>query len=907
MADRTGRWWGWAVAVTVGLAGGVTVRLLQVSGVAALLAPLPLRVAIPMLSFVVVVLLAVIVFHPRLGLAPLQSNCAVAVSLVVAASGYAMNYAVILDRRAEAADKAYLWHEALRLRRLAVPLVIVGHWPLLRADDRAGYAGLLAKVAVNAHQTGDLSQAHRYAEEAVSRCRKVPRASCGTVLQLRAWLRRDYDPAAAQEDLLAAREYPDSKPEVPWLEIDLADVAMRASDPGRALAHLDEAEARAGQPVTEALTLRAQVLLRARRHAEARAALDSAKATRSRGELPVDFVGEPFELEADLLLREGRFKEAERVAGAFLMDLAPPFMWVPHRLAGYNARMGWAREGQGDTLRAMAHYLAGVAALEAERRRTPAGMRTGWLAEEAHAVPYRHLTALLAGWRGDSLPRTELREFGGTAADAALHFAEAIRARTFLEQMAANGRPVGGELSDEMRGREAALLEEGRALQGGFQRALAKGGFEGSRFQKDSTGRTVYRTRSAPETVVEAGRRLVAFEREWDAFVRELRERHPRYAAIHYPRPVAASQVPLEEDEVVLEYALAATTSNVFRLTRGRSPEAIPLGVTGDSVTALVGRYLGPLREGRASPDPSAGKELSRLLLEAPLAGVPPDRRLVIVPDGVLWTLPFEMLPAPGGAAALLGDAWRVSYAASLSILTLNRLLAAPAPPRPFFGVADPSLRGQAAAGTTAGGYALRGIHIGRSSYEFPPLPETRGEVETAARVFGTVPSPPDVLMGELATESRVRAANLGRYRVLHVATHGVANDDLAGIREPALILVGDASHDGILRASEVLDLRLGPSLVVLAACKTGLGEERAGEGVMSLARAFQQAGARTVIMSLWSVPSEATAVLFQVFYRELAAGTGTGESLRRARTAVRQLYPEPLHWAAFVLVGEER
>lgn len=103
------------------------------------------------------------------------------------------------------------------------------------------------------------------------------------------------------------------------------------------------------------------------------------------------------------------------------------------------------------------------------------------------------------------------------------------------------------------------------------------------------------------------------------------------------------------------------------------------------------------------------------------------------------------------------------------------------------------------------------------------------------------------------------------------------------------------------------MELKLGAATVVLAACKTGLGEAIGGEGVMSMARAFQLAGARTVVMSLWNVPSEATGVLFDVFYRELAAGRGAGESLRAARLAVRVAHPDPFFWGAFVIVGEER
>ena len=112
----------------------------------------------------------------------------------------------------------------------------------------------------------------------------------------------------------------------------------------------------------------------------------------------------------------------------------------------------------------------------------------------------------------------------------------------------------------------------------------------------------------------------------------------------------------------------------------------------------------------------------------------------------------------------------------------------------------------------------------------------------------------------------------------------------------------------GLLQAWEVFEqLRLDADLVTLSSCGTGTGQAPAGEGVLSLARAFQYAGARSVVASLWDIPDRSTALLMQRFYAGLAGGLDKDEALRRAQLALLH-EPEtshPFHWAAHQLVGD--
>jgi len=113
-------------------------------------------------------------------------------------------------------------------------------------------------------------------------------------------------------------------------------------------------------------------------------------------------------------------------------------------------------------------------------------------------------------------------------------------------------------------------------------------------------------------------------------------------------------------------------------------------------------------------------------------------------------------------------------------------------------------------------------------------------------------------------------------------------------------------AEDGLLTAEDVsgLDL-LATELVVLSACETGLGEVRTGEGVFGLQRAFTLAGAKTLVMSLWSVPDEATRELMEDFYTRLLSGEGKADALRNAQLTLRRKYPDPFFWGAFICQGD--
>jgi CHAT domain-containing protein len=198
---------------------------------------------------------------------------------------------------------------------------------------------------------------------------------------------------------------------------------------------------------------------------------------------------------------------------------------------------------------------------------------------------------------------------------------------------------------------------------------------------------------------------------------------------------------------------------------------------------------------------------------------------------------------------------------------------------------------------------AMEGLPLAR-------LNGTRVEAEQISKLAKTSGGQADVWLDLDASEENLGTRDLSKYRIIHVATHGLLNAERPQFTGVVLSLVGNKTRDGFVRTDEVFNLHLGSPLVMLSACETGLGKEKRGEGVMGLTRAFMYAGAPTVGVSLWSVADKSTADLMTDFYQRLlsaSAGTTSSGALRGAQLAMisGKKYSAPFYWAPFVLVGD--
>ena len=379
----------------------------------------------------------------------------------------------------------------------------------------------------------------------------------------------------------------------------------------------------------------------------------------------------------------------------------------------------------------------------------------------------------------------------------------------------------------------------------------------------------------------------------------------------------------------------------IFPGEPGRT-EFVELG-DADRIDALVAAYrvalTGRTDERRlittvprsTAPDPHIAGPALRTALVEPLFARLDATKLYIAPDGGLTRLPFAALPTRDG---YLIDQLEIGYLdAGRDILRLGSRddgLTAPA-----LVVADPDFdhHGPASGGPVPGlNHSPRGLR--EYTARFQPLPATREEGTYVARLLGVTP-----LLGDQARDPVVKAARSPQ--VLHLATHGFFIADAPPLGDTRLMdaptqtpftllrcaenpllrsglaLVGanawltgqpldPLAEDGLLTAEDVCSMDLlGTRLVVLSACDTGLGEIRNGEGVQGLRRAFVEAGARTVVMSLWKVPDRETMQLMIHFHEQLQAGERCATALRAAQQTIREQHSHPEFWGAFICLGD--
>lgn len=176
-------------------------------------------------------------------------------------------------------------------------------------------------------------------------------------------------------------------------------------------------------------------------------------------------------------------------------------------------------------------------------------------------------------------------------------------------------------------------------------------------------------------------------------------------------------------------------------------------------------------------------------------------------------------------------------------------------------------------------------------------LPGAQQEAIDIAKLFNTQP-----LIGEAATETAI-AQKLPQARIIHLATHTLPEDFQGKDTSGVIVLASSSNDDGLLTASEIMNLKLNAELVVLSGSNTALGKIT-GDGVIGLSRVFIAVGVPNVIGSLWCVSDQSTAFLMVEFYRQLQLTNNPARALRSAMLKTIRENPNPKDWAAFTLIG---
>jgi CHAT domain-containing protein len=553
----------------------------------------------------------------------------------------------------------------------------------------------------------------------------------------------------------------------------------------------------------------------------------------------------PFIDQLEWALRGSRYEDVVARGEKLLPEAQGLGPMVLHRLLG---ALGDAYAGEGRFTDARKSYIEAIAAIESVKLSGGEDERESFFHEKCG--PYLGMARLLIR---DGKPFE------------ALQYTERAKARLLLDVLRGARTEINRVMTEEEKQHERELTNQIERLDGELAAAGAH---------------------VKPETLA----RKDQLKSEMDSLLGELYQKHPELRAQRGEfRPLAEGELASllgNSETAVLEFALVDREAFVFAVTRDQAGvphiESHPLRAQGleEDInkfrTQLANRDLGYRESARA---------LYTRLLGPVAAALRNKKRLVIVPDGPLWELPFQALVSPGGKH-LIEEA-TVFYAPSLAAAREMRSL--------------PRTSGEASRTLLAIGAPAK------SAASLPVLPEASRELRQVGEIYGARAA--EILIGEQADKQRWKA-EAPNYRILHVAAHGVldSNNPLSSFLD--LNRAGGDMEDNVLSAREILKMRLRADVAVLSACETARGKYRFGEGMIGMSWAFLIAGTPTTVVSQWKVDSASTSQLMVAFHKNLKSHpefSGKADALRAAALALLEnpQYKHPFYWAGFVVVGD--
>jgi CHAT domain-containing protein/uncharacterized protein HemY len=373
----------------------------------------------------------------------------------------------------------------------------------------------------------------------------------------------------------------------------------------------------------------------------------------------------------------------------------------------------------------------------------------------------------------------------------------------------------------------------------------------------------------------------------------------------------------------ILQYVVTEDKTYLFALTKAQqaqvnsaSSASVPIlnvytiNIKQKDLADRVGRFHGRLSQ-KDMDFSESSRELYNLLIGPAKADLKNKINLIVVPDGVLWQVPFQALQ-PYANRFLIQD-YAISYAPSLTVL--REMISVKQKRQPASGklttlvaFGNPDVDPTTAANLQAAYPEVL------ADEKLLPLPQTEDMVKTLSRLYG--PDRSKIYVRAEAREDRAKK-EAGTCRILQFATHGILDNTNPMYSRLVMSQSGVGEHeDGMLEAWEIMKLDIHAEMAILSACDTAQGRVAGGEGMIGLAWAFFVAGCPTTVVSQWPIEVNSTTELMVEFHKKLKPGIeGRSSGVSKAealRTAVLKLmksprYRHPFYWAPFVVIGDAR
>lgn len=425
---------------------------------------------------------------------------------------------------------------------------------------------------------------------------------------------------------------------------------------------------------------------------------------------------------------------------------------------------------------------------------------------------------------------------------------------------------------------------------------------------------------------------------EYRELIEQFERNYPRYYALKYETnnvDIDKLQAALSADTAMVEYFIGDYALYIFVLTQSElNVVQIPLD---EDLEKQVNTYYDAIKKIEERPYLELSWKLYGWLMEPVMKMIAGKQKIIIIPDGPLYYVPFETLNTGRGSGSsdlsrldylIKHFAFSYHYSANLWLYGMRRSEPGLAQEKTFIGFApvfgsdnregyilvnDPS--------TPSHDNLLTMREAERGPGAISRLPATEEEVRSIIQLFKQERKKATGYFHKQATEYNFKTAGLQGYNLIHVATHSLKDEgqsQLSGLMfsmpeqksgnapSPGQSAPVYESEDGVLYSGEIYNMDLDANLVVLSSCESGVGKLIKGEGMMALNRGFFYSGIRNIIFSLWKVEDRSTSKLMIAFYRNVLKGQSYSIALRNAKLEMinDRFTAFPKYWSGFVLVG---